>query len=245
MGRGLVESEDDLRETNPPTNRELFDTLAAEFVGRKYDVKMLIRLIMNSATYQRSSRPTPGNEADVRFYSRYIVRRLSGEVILDAVSQVTGVPTTFKDVYTGVEGGTAPTSNYPEGTRAVQLPDSRVASRFLDAFGRPDRTQTCSCERTQDSTVGQALMLNNGQILNDKLRSPKSLLNVWLSENLSEAEIIRRAFVVALCREPTKSELERMLGLVKNSATSELLRREALEDVIWAIATSREFLFNH
>ena len=93
LGRGLVEAEDDLRETNPPTNRELFDALARDFIEHKYDVKHLVRLVMNSAAYQRSSRPVKGNEADDRFYSKYLVRRLSGEVILDALSQVTGVPT--------------------------------------------------------------------------------------------------------------------------------------------------------
>jgi hypothetical protein len=245
LGRGLVEAEDDLRDTNPPTNPELLDALAADFVKHKYDVKHLVRLIMSSATYQRSSRPVKGNESDDRFYSKYIVRRLSGEVILDALSQVTGVPTLFNQIYTGVEGGTAATNSYPEGTRAIQLPDSRVASRFLDAFGRPDRMQVCSCERQQDSTVGQALMLNNGQALNDKLRSPKSRLNGWLSENISDAEAVKRVFGLALCRAPTESELRKMTGLLKDAGTTPAARREALEDVFWAVLTSREFLFNH
>ena len=186
-----------------------------------------------------------GNGADDRFYSRYLVRRLSGEVILDALSEVTGVPTPFNQLYTGVEGGTAATTNYPEGTRALQLPDSRVASRFLDAFGRPDRTQTCSCERQQDSTVSQALMLNNGQSLNDKLRSPKARLNAWLMENVSDAEVVRRVFRLALVRDPTAVELEKMVGLLKNAATTATARREAMEDVYWAVVTSREFMFNH
>jgi hypothetical protein len=245
LGRGLVEAEDDVRETNPPTNPELFDALAKEFVAHRYDVKHLVRLVMNSAAYQRSSRPVKGNEADDRFYSRYLVRRLSGEVILDALSQATGVPTPFTQVYTGVEGGTAATANYPEGTRALQLPDSRVASKFLDAFGRPDRTQTCSCERQQDSTVGQALMLNNGQSLNDKLRSPKARLDGWLAESLSDAEAVKRVFVLALCREPTPAERTKMTGLLKDAGTTPAARREALEDVFWAVLTSREFLFNH
>lgn len=111
LGRGLIEAEDDLRETNPPTNPELFEALAKDFLAHKYDVKYLIRTIMNSAAYQRSSRPVKGNETDDRFYSKYIVRRLSGEVILDALSQVTNVPTPFTKVYTGVEGGTADTGN--------------------------------------------------------------------------------------------------------------------------------------
>jgi hypothetical protein len=245
LGRGLVEAEDDLRETNPPTNPELFDALAAEFVKHKYDVKQLIRLVMNSAAYQRSSRPAKGNEADDRFYSKYLVRRLSGEVILDALSQVTGVPTSFNKVYTGVEGGTAATANYPEGTRALQLPDSRVASSFLDAFGRPDRMQTCSCERQQDSTVGQALMLNNGQALNDKLRSPRARLNGWLMDKVSDADAVKRVFILALAREPTESELRKVTGLLKEAGSTPAARREALEDVLWAVLTSREFLFNH
>lgn len=245
LGRGLVEAEDDLRETNPATNRELFDALAKDFVAHGYDVKALIRLVMTSAAYQRSSRPVPGNEADDRFYSRYLLRRVSGEVLLDALSQVTGVPTPFTQVYTGVEGGTAATANYPEGTRAMQLPDSRVASRFLDAFGRPDRSQTCSCERQQDSTVGQALMLNNGQALNDKLRSPKANVNAWLSEKVSDAEMIRRVFALALSREPTPGELARMTALLKEAGATPAARREAFEDVFWAVLTGREFLFNH
>src|SRR5205807_9538950 len=107
LGRGLVEAEDDLRQTNPPTNEELFDALAKDFVAHKYDVKYLIRTIMNSATYQRSSKPLPENVTDDRFYSQYLVKRLAAEVILDAYSQVTGVPTPFNQVVTGVEGGTA------------------------------------------------------------------------------------------------------------------------------------------
>src|SRR5205823_8778398 len=119
LGRGLVEAEDDLRQTNPPTNAELFDVLAKDFVEHQYDVKYLVRLIMNSATYQRSSKPSLENKNDDRFYSRYLVRRLSAEVLLDAYSQVTNVPTPFVQVNVGSSGGTAATSVYPPGTRAL------------------------------------------------------------------------------------------------------------------------------
>src|SRR4029077_293382 len=108
------------RQTNPPTNQELFDALAEDLVKHKYDVKHAIRTIMNSATYQRSSQPLPGNAADDRFYSRYLIRRLSAEVILDAYAQLTGVPTPFDVVAVGASGGTAPSKMYPLGTRALQ-----------------------------------------------------------------------------------------------------------------------------
>lgn len=246
MGRGLVEAEDDLRETNPPSNRELFDAMAADFVTNKYDMKRLIRQIMNSAAYQRSSVKVPGNEQDNRYYSRYILRRLSGEVILDAVSQVTGSPTVFNQVYTGVEGGVAATTNYPLGTRAMQLPDSRVASRFLDAFGRPDRIATCSCERQQDATVGQALMMNNGQVLNEKLRGKESRVNAWLTEKVKDEDAVQRVFHLALNRPPTPDELKKCRAILADSMSgTPEARREALEDLFWAVLTTREFLFNH
>src|SRR5207253_5384804 len=144
--RGLVEAEDDLRQTNPPSNAELLDALAKDFVAHRYDVKYLIRTIMNSATYQRTSKPAPGNTTDDRFYSRYLIRRLPAEVVLDAYSYVTKVPTAFNQVQIGTTGGSEKTGDYPLGTRALQLPDTQLVSQFLDAFGRPERGQTCSCE---------------------------------------------------------------------------------------------------
>src|SRR5262249_40409818 len=182
---------DDLRLTNPSSNEELFSALATEFVAHGYDVKHLIRTIMNSATYQRSSVPLAENAADDRYYSHYLVRRLPAEVILDAYAQLTGVPTPFTQLRSAAGDALENTPNYPLGTRALQLPDSLVASRFLEAFGRPERVQTCSCERQQDSSVTQALHLNNGSTLNDKLKSPDSRVEQWLNENVSNDAAIR------------------------------------------------------
>jgi hypothetical protein len=241
MGRGLVEAEDDLRQTNPPTNEELFDALGRDFVAHKFDVKHLMRTLMNSATYQRSSKPTPENVTDDRFYSHYLVKRLPAEVILDAYSQVTGVPTPFDKVVTGVEGGTADYKGYPSGTRALQLPDSLVASRFLDSFGRPERVQTCSCERQQESSITQALHLNNGQTLNDKLRDKKCRIDSWLREKVSDGEAIKRVYQLALCRPPSETELSKCRSLMSEGKPPP---HEALEDLFWAVLTSKEFLFN-
>ena len=246
MGRGLVEAEDDLRQTNPPTNPELLDALAADFVKHNYDVKYLIGLVMNSAAYQRSSKAVAGAESDDRFYSHYLVRRLPAEVILDAYSQATDVPTPFTKLDTAAGDSTTDYAGYPLGTRALQLPDSLVASRFLEAFGRPERVAVCSCERQQDSSVGQALHVNNGQTLNDKLRDPKGRVAAWVKENVSDDEAVRRLYLLALCREPTAAEAKKFHDLLAESAADgKTTRQEALQDLFWAVLASKEFVFNH
>lgn len=241
LGRGLVEAEDDLRETNPPTNPALFDAVARDFVSHQYDIRYLMKLILNSSTYQRSSRPLAGNESDDRFYSRYLLKRLPAEVIIDAYSQVTAVPTDFAIYFDA-----RPVFSFNKGTRALQLPDVRVGSVFLDSFGRPERSQTCSCERRQDSSVSQALHLNNGKTLNDKLRARDSRVEQWLQEKISDEEAIGRLFVLALSRPATMSEMQKFRTLMSEALGDRTMsRREVFEDLFWAVLTGREFLFNH
>jgi hypothetical protein len=214
-------------------------------VDRKYDVKHLVRTIMNSAAYQRSALALAGNKSDDRYYARYLVRRLPAEVVLDAYSQVTKVPTAFTKIQVGTSGGDAKTDDYPLGTRALQLPDTQLVSQFLDAFGRPERGQTCSCERQQESSVTQALHLSNGQTLNDKLRAKNSRVEEWLTEKIGDEEAIRRLFLLALCREPTQGELARFGKIMAEAGRDpQTTRREILEDLFWAVLTGREFLFN-
>src|SRR5262249_27228237 len=135
---------------------------------------------------------------------------------------------------------------YPIGTRAMQLPDSLLLSRFLEAFGRPERVATCSCERTSDASVTQALHLNNGQTLNEKLRETQSVVGKWLAAGLTDAEIVDRAFLLALTREPTAAERKHFLEILAEAAKDgPQSRREAVEDFLWAVLTGREFLFNH
>jgi hypothetical protein len=209
-------------------------------------VKTLIRTIMNSAAYQRSAKPLPGNKSDDRFYSHYFVRRLKAEVVLDAYAYVTGVPTVFNKVNLGPSGGVADTGSYPPGTRALQLPDTLVVSEFLDAFGRPDRMQSCSCERQQEATVSQALHLSNGKTLNDRLRAKESVLAKWAQEKIGNEEVIQRVFLLALCRAPSAKELQKLTKIMQQADQDpKTTRQEVLEDLFWAVLTSREFLFNH
>jgi hypothetical protein len=246
MGRGLVEAEDDLRVSNPASNPELLDAIATDLIKNKFDLKHLMRIILNSTAYQRSSKPMPANAADDRFYSRYLLRRLPGEVILDAYSDVTGVPTSFNQLKSAAGDAATPILTYPAGTRAVQLPDSLVLSRFLEAFGRADRVQTCSCERTADASVTQALHLNNGQTLNDKLRDKNSIVGKQIATSMTDAAIIDQVFLLALTRKPTVEERKKFLDILADAAKDGAQsRREAIEDFVWAILTGREFLFNH
>jgi hypothetical protein len=148
-------------------------------------------------------------------------------------------------VQIGTTGGTQAYPGYPLGTRALQLPDAQVVSQFLTSFGRPERGQSCACEREQDASLGQALHLNNGQTLNDKLRGKDSRIEQWDKENVSDAEAVRRLFQLTLCREPTAGELKKFTALMTEAmADGQTPRRAILEDLFWAVLTSREFLFN-
>ena len=231
MGRGLVEAEDDLRLTNPPSNEELLNAVARDFTEHGFDLQHLIRTIMASAAYQRSSEPVRGNAEDERFYSRYIPRRLPAEVMLDALSQVTGAPTAFP--------GFAP------GTRAMQLPDSQVASYFLSAFGRPERVQTCSCERQQEPNVVQALHLSNGETVNGKLRATGGTADRLAKQSLTDDQVVERIYLLALSREPGATERTRVQTALGKLPADPTARRDAIEDLLSAVLTGTEFLFNH
>jgi hypothetical protein len=238
MGRGLVDPVDDVRATNPASNEELFAALEKDFVEHGYDIQRLIRLIMNSSAYQLSSEANATNQADNIYYSKHIVRRLSAEVILDAMSQATGTPTAF--------GG------YPAGTRALQLPDTQVKSEFLTSFGRPARNICDAAERSSDPTVAQALSVINGDTLNKKLSAPDGTIALFLKLGLSDRRILEYMYLSAFSRYPTDSERQTLTAALDSAklvkGTEEARRdahRKGLEDMVWAMLTSKEFLFNH
>ncbi|ADV63096.1 protein of unknown function DUF1549 [Isosphaera pallida ATCC 43644] len=228
FGRGLVHPEDDLRATNPPSDEDLFEYLVADFIAHGYDVRRLIRTILVSETYARSSEPAPGDHSDPRFLARYPARRLAAEVLLDVLSQTLDVPTAFP--------GQLP------GLTALQLPDTKVESRFLTAFGRPERLTTCSCERSDEPSIAQALHLANGSTLNDKLRAQGNAVERWAAIENDDA-LLERLFLTTVCRSPRPEE--RAVILPQLAGTTGEARRHLVEDLAWAILTSKEFLFNH
>ena len=238
MGRGLVDPVDDLRATNPASNEELLAALAKDFVENGYDIRRLIKLIMNSGVYQLSSEANATNQSDNVYYSKHIIRRLSAEVILDAMSQVTGAPTAF--------------SGYPAGTRALELPDTQVKSEFLTSFGRPARNLCDAAERSSDPTIGQALHVINGDTLNKKLSAPEGTIALFLKLGLSDRRILEHMFLSAFSRYPSEAERQTLTAALEQARVTkgaEGARREshrqALEDMVWAMLTSKEFLFSH
>ena len=244
MGVGLVESVDDLRVSNPASSERLLHELAQFAMDNRYDLKAIMRLILQSQAYQRSAEAIPSNIADNRFYCRYYPRRMMAEVLHDAIVSVTGVPTKFTEIeFPGADK--TPTKEYPEGTRSLELHDSAVANYFLKTFGRHQRRITCDCERSDQPTVIQVLHLSNGTTINDKLSDPKSIVSRWVNESLPLEEIIDQAYLSALSRMPSADERRKMLALVTEADQANVVRRETLEDVLWSLMTSPEFLFAH
>ncbi|KAF0181154.1 MAG: hypothetical protein FD161_460 [Limisphaerales bacterium] len=241
MGVGLVEAVDDLRVTNPASNEKLLSALAKFLADQRYDLKSLMRLILQSEAYQRGSESGPGNAGDQRYYSRYYPRRLMAEALLDAYSQVTGVPTEFRRDVRNANRGVG--DRYPVSLRALQLPDANVASYFLKTFGRADRLQTCECERSEEPSMAQALHIANGDTLNPKLAAKDNRIGKLLAEKKTNEEILDEAFLSTLSRPPTATERTRSLKLLTDAGEAE--RRAALEDLYWGLLSSKEFLFNH
>jgi hypothetical protein len=227
LGRGIVDPVDDFRDSNPPSNAALLEELARRFVEQGYSRKWLIRQIVASKAYQRSATPNEFNRQDELYHSRAVPRMLSAEQLLDAISQVSGMDESF--------------SGAPAGTPATQLPEPQANHEFLKAFGQPERTIACECERGSDSSLTQALQMINGATVHNKLRDEQGRLSKQLASEKSDEEIITEIYLLALCRPPDESERKAALAHITGSED----RRLALEDVYWAVLNSKEFLFQH
>ncbi len=233
LGRGLVQEPDDQRPTNPPTNPELLDFLAGELAAHKYDLKHLYRLILNSRTYQASSKPTPWNAADAVHFSHYQVKRLGAEPLLDAISQVTETTETFASQIP------EPYSKLPPGHRAAQLADGNVGVPFLELFGRPPRDTPYEGERTAESSLWQALYFISSEQLEAKVTASPRLQRL-VKEGRTDAQIVDELYRAAVARPPEPPDKRR---LVEYLAANKAARLQALGDVTWALLNTKEFLF--
>ena len=245
FGVGLVEAVDDMRVSNPASNEELLQACADHLVKKKFNLKELMREILRSNAYQRTSKPLPGNANEKRFYSRYYPRRMMAEVLHDAIAQVTQVPSKFEFIaYPGADR--QKTDFYPLGTRAVQLYDSAVENYFLSSFGRNPRNIVCECERSNEPSTVQVLHISNGKTINDKLsnkNSRASRLVKLRKQGMSDEALLDQIYLCSLSRYPTTREREQLLKMLPDVGTGDELA--VVEDIFWAIMSTREFLFNH
>jgi Protein of unknown function (DUF1553)/Protein of unknown function (DUF1549) len=241
FGRGLVEQVDDLRLSNPASNEAMLDATSRHLAEAKFDLKVLMRTILQSETYQRSSLPVDENRDELKYNSRYYPRRMMAEVLLDSIDQVLGTSTNFTQIaFSGADK--QKTDFYKAGTRAIELYDSAVDSYFLKTFGRNPRDITCECERDDEPSMVQVLHLSNGETLNPKLESETSLCSQATGEAWDNHKLITELFDRALCRKPTEDEMQ---SLLKIMAEYEDDRQTAIRDVTWSVLTSTEFTFNH
>lgn len=242
LGVGLVESVDDLRASNPASNEALLAALAKFTAEQRYDLRALMRLILTSQTYRRSGDVLPENRDDRRHYSRHFPRRLSAEVLSDALADVTGAPDSFNEIVLS-DGSTEKTTLQTNAVRSLQLSDSAVKSYFLKTFGRNQREITCECERSNQPSLVQVLHLSNGSTINDKLAEKDGRLAKLLATNPAPEQLVREAWLLCLGRPPTERERAEFVRALTEAPSDQ--RREVAEDLFWSLLTSREFLFQH
>jgi hypothetical protein len=233
FGAGIIDPPDDLNAANPPSNPELLDWLAKDFIEHKFDLKHLHRTILNARVYQLTWKPNATNELDERNFSRGQLRRLSAEVVVDAINQATGSEERYSQ------------NIAPAGTRAIALAPTRLGvngpAYALQIFGRPLRTQTCDCERSQDAGLPQAMYLINDSDVNAKIGAANGRLARQLKQVTDDKKMVEDLYLSTVSRYPTVEELQRALVYVAKAGD----RKAGFEDVLWSLINLREFVFNH
>ncbi len=225
FGRGIVDPEDDMRVTNPPSNPELLDALAKHFIDSKFDLKQLVRTICNSNAYQLSSEPNEYNQTDKQNFSSFYPRRMNAEPLYDAINQVAASQIRFNGM--------------PVGTRAVQLPDSGFNDYFLLVFGKPQAESACECERSSEANLAQSLHLLNSTDIQSKLTASAGRCQLLSESEKSDAEKITELYYWAMARPPSETEMAALTEYLNRKTD----KRKAFEDILWALFNTKEFLF--
>jgi len=226
LGRGIVDPFDDFRESNPPANQPLLDWLAGDFVQNGFNREQVIRTILNSTTYQLASRKNESNEQDVKYFSHMQARQLPAESLMELICQVTGVPFKFKGL--------------PPGTRATGRPSPEDGPDFLRVFGQPPRETNCSCERSVSANLSQALALVNGDFIHERIIDKNCLFRRRIREGRTNEEIVEEIYLAGYSRFPNEKEMDLVITFIEEQEDREI----ALEDLVWSVINSKEFMFH-
>lgn len=228
FGRGLVEPIDDIRETNPATNEPLMNALSRHMVEVGFDLRTFTKTLLKSRVYQLSSESNDSNRDDKQNFSHATYKAIPAEVLLDAISQTTGVPEKF--------------NGWPEGYRAIQIWDNRMPSYFFRIFGRPVRATVCECERSGEPSISQALHLLNSPEIMAKIQHRDGTARRLANSELTDDELIDELYLMTLSRFAKGEERSLMREAFSDLEAD---RTAAVEDVLWALLNSKEFIFNH
>lgn len=234
-GRGLIHEPDDIHPGNPAWSPELLAFLERELVENRYDLKHIYRLILNSASYQLSSVPTPGNAADTTGFSRYRLRRLDAEVLIDAICRITGTAEEYSSAIP------EPFTFIPLHQRSITLADGSIKSAFLEMFGRPGRDTSYESERNNSLSTFQTLHLLNSSHILDKINGGPGLKQI-LREFPDTSGCVDELYIRILSRLPTGDEKKAALDYV---ARGGLNKNEAAADLAWALMNTTEFILKH
>jgi hypothetical protein len=227
LGKGIIDPVDDIRASNPPVNEELLNALTKDFKDHGYDLRHLIRTIVNSRTYQAGIETNEWNQTDQVNFSHAVPRRLNAEQLMDALTQATGVRPDFPEV--------------PPDTSAEEFPDPHVGKDgFLDLFGRPLRESACECERKTELSLPQALNLINGKTISDAVADPSGRLAKALVAGTPDRGLIEDMYLTTLSRMPTASELDKGMTYLRTGDQ----RAGRAQDLLWALVNSKAFLYN-
>ncbi len=231
FGRGIVDPLDDMRVTNPPSNPALLDALAADFVKNKYSTKALVKAIAKSRVYSLSSVPNEYNSADRQSFARYYPKRLSAEVLYDAVAKVTESPSKFQGLPTD--------RNAPQ--RAIMLPDESFPSYFLDVTGRPQRISACECERVNEASLAMTLHLLNSEEVQNKITRGGARVDRIAKDDRGESEKITELFLATIGSTPSKDQMKVALENISKHPKD---KKQAYENILWALMNTKAFVFN-